>query len=62
MHSPSTSKNFSHLGNFRNNEEAEMAVREWLRMREPFSTAMDFFCHLPKWDKYINMLGDYFRK
>jgi len=40
--SPTTSKNFSHPGDFHHNEEAEMAVREWLRTREDTSNALEF--------------------
>ena len=37
-----------------NNEEVEMAVREWFRMKN----ATEFLYKLmPKWNKYINVLG-----
>ena len=40
--SPNTSKNFPHPGYFHHNEEAEMAVREWLRAREDTSSPLEF--------------------
>ena len=59
--SPTTSKNFSHHGDFHNNEEAEMSVREWLRRREDTCTAMEFFGHCQNGMKIISMPGDYLR-
>jgi len=59
--SPTTSKNFSHPGDFHHSEGAEMAVREWLEAREDTSVALESIAPLQKWDKCFNMLGDYFR-
>jgi hypothetical protein len=47
---------------FHNNEEVEMAVGEWLRMQEPDFYRDGIFKLVPKWDKCINVLGDYAEK
>jgi hypothetical protein len=53
-----------HLGGrrFHNNEEVEMAVREWLWMQEHDLYRNGIFKLVPRWDKCINVLGDYVEK
>jgi hypothetical protein len=47
---------------FRNNEEVEMVVGDWLRMQEPDFYSDGIIKPVPKWDKCINVLGDYVEK
>jgi hypothetical protein len=53
-----------HLGGrlFHNNEEVEIAVDEWLRMQKPNFYRDGIFKLVPRWDKCINVLGDYIEK
>jgi hypothetical protein len=56
--------NQQHLGGcrFHNNEEVEMVAGEWLRMQEPDFYRDGIFKLVPRWDKCINVLGDYVEK
>jgi hypothetical protein len=51
----------SHLGTCHNNEEVEMAVREWLDMQQPY-----FYCnetqHCEGERNVTNLLEDYVEK
>jgi hypothetical protein len=47
---------------FYSNEEAEMAVSEWLRMQEPDFYRDGLFKFVPRWDKRSDVLGDYVEK
>jgi hypothetical protein len=47
--SPTTSKNFSHPGDFHRSEEAEMAVRDWLRAQENTSAALECITPCKNW-------------
>jgi hypothetical protein len=47
---------------FHSNEEAEMAVRGLLRMQEPDFYRDGIFKLVPRWEKCISVLGDYFEK
>jgi hypothetical protein len=47
---------------FHNNEEVEMAVREWLRTQKLDFYRDEVFKFLPGWDKCVNVLGDYVEK
>jgi hypothetical protein len=40
----------------------EMAVRERLKMQEPDLYSDEIFKLVPRWDKSINVLGDYVEK
>jgi hypothetical protein len=44
------------------NGEVEMAVGEWLRVQEPDCYRDGIFKLVPKWDKCINVLGEYVKK
>jgi len=43
----------SHAGTFHNNEEIEMAVREWLQMQDPDYCHDRIFNLVPYWDKCL---------
>jgi hypothetical protein len=47
---------------FHSNEEAEMAVRGLLRMQRPDFYRDGIFKLVPRWEKCINVLGDYVEK
>jgi hypothetical protein len=47
---------------FHNNEEVEMALRDLLRMQEPYFYRDGIFKVVPKWDKFISVLGNYVEK
>jgi hypothetical protein len=47
---------------FHKNKEVEMAAGEWLRMQEPDFYHGRIFKLVPRWDKCINVLGDYAEK
>jgi hypothetical protein len=53
-----------HLGSCRihNNEEVELAFGNWLRIQEPDFYRDGVFKLVPRWDKCINVLGDYVEK
>jgi hypothetical protein len=54
-----------HLGarRFHNDKEVEMTFLEWLRMKEPdFYRQGIIFKHVSRWDKCINVFGDYVEK
>jgi hypothetical protein len=49
----------SSLGTFKNNELVEVDIREWLRMQVPDFYRDGIFKLVPRWDKYINVPGDF---
>ena len=51
-----------HLGTFHNNEEVVSSVREWLRVQKPNFFHNGILILLPRWDKYINVSGDFAEK
>jgi len=48
----------SNLGMFHNVEEAEVAIREWLQMKEPHWHRGYIFNLLPRWDNCNSLLDD----
>jgi hypothetical protein len=44
------------------NDEVEMAFHEWLCMQEPDFYDDKFFKLVPRWNKCINVLGEYGEK
>jgi hypothetical protein len=55
-------KQRSGIGPFESNGKVGMAIREWLRMREPDSFREGIFKPRPKCDKWISVLGSYVEK
>jgi hypothetical protein len=57
-------KSQQHLGGrrFHNNEEVEMSVGELFRTQETDFYRDEIIKLLPRWDKCINVLGDYVEK
>jgi hypothetical protein len=49
-----------HLGCcwFHSNNKLEMAVREWVHTQEPEFSTIEFFRLVPRWDKYICVIGE----
>jgi hypothetical protein len=47
---------------FHNNEEVEMAVREWLQMQKPDFCCDGIFKLVPRSEKCMNKPGDYVEK
>jgi hypothetical protein len=46
-----------HLGTFHNDEEVILSVCEWLRMQESNFYHNGILILMPRWDKYITVLG-----
>jgi hypothetical protein len=40
---------------FHSNQEVEVAVREWFRMREPDLYCSGIFKFMPRWERYIDV-------
>jgi hypothetical protein len=51
---PSTLMDLLHLGTFYNNEEVDLALCEWLRMKGPDLCSHGVFKHLPRWEKMLH--------
>jgi hypothetical protein len=52
----------SHFGVFYNSEEVNVAVSEWLRMKEPDLHSDGVFKQVPRWEKCIFVLEDHVEK